>query len=140
MKRRSLLFVVAVVCLGALSAVAKAQTVDQVLVNIPFEFVVAGKVLPAGTYHGTRRSVDPKAGLLLTSPETGGTAIVLPVIVESVRPDKPQLSFQEVDGQRFLTRIATADHVYDLEVPRAATLLASKPSRSGATSGASGAN
>lgn len=41
-----------------LVAGAKAETHAEVNVNIPYEFVVAGRTLPAGTYTVSRLSDD----------------------------------------------------------------------------------
>ena len=57
--------------LAALAVVGRAQildlTVDQIVVNIPYEFVAAGKTLPAGSYRVHRISDHNLATLSLTS-------------------------------------------------------------------------
>ena len=48
-------------------ATVKASVVDQVVVTIPFEFVAAGKTLPAGTYRVDRVFSDRPSALVLTT-------------------------------------------------------------------------
>lgn len=54
-KKQYLRIVIALIGFVSLGITARAQTVDQVVVNIPFEFVVAGKTLPAGKLSGESR-------------------------------------------------------------------------------------
>jgi hypothetical protein len=56
MKKLCLRIAVSLVGFAGLGITAKAQVVDQIVVTIPFEFVVAGKTLPAGTYRVNRVS------------------------------------------------------------------------------------
>ena len=67
MKKLCLRIAVALVSFAGLGITAKAQAADQIVVTIPFEFVVAGKTLPAGTYRVNRVSDDRWAGLILSS-------------------------------------------------------------------------
>jgi len=76
---------------------AKGQAVDQIVVKIPYDFVVAGKTLPAGTYRVNRlRDADPGV-LILSSFENRTSAIVLPTThVDSSSADQVQVSFERV--------------------------------------------
>jgi len=141
MKRQSLRILLAILGLGVLSGTSKAQVLDQIIVTIPFQFVIAGKTLPAGTYEGHRVSDtgDRFAGLVLNNVDDGVSAIILPVEVESTR-GQAKLGFDQVGDQHFLTRIETSDNVYNFEVPRKATLLASTPARAGTVSTSNGSN
>jgi hypothetical protein len=40
--------------LAGLVTTAHGQAADQIVVNIPYDFVAAGKTLPAGTYNVAR--------------------------------------------------------------------------------------
>jgi hypothetical protein len=142
MKRQSLRFLMAALCLAGLSVAVKAQVSDQIVVTIPFEFVVGGKTLPAGTYRGNRVSStgEPFEGLVLSSFENRTSVFVLPTEVESAPTDKPQLTFEQVGSQRLLSKIQTANYVYNIKLPRAASLLASNPSNNGAGSDSAGGN
>jgi len=137
MKKLCLRIAVALVGFAGLGITAKAQVVDQVVVTIPFEFVVAGKTLPAGTYRVNRVSDDRWAGLIFSSFENRAGAIVLPTKVESTPNEKAHLSFETAGDEHFLSKIETADNVFTIPVSRAAILLASGKSHTGSSSGSS---
>ncbi len=50
--------IVAVTLLFGLSVAAKAQSEIGIVVTLPFQFVVRGKILPAGTYTAKQLSID----------------------------------------------------------------------------------
>jgi hypothetical protein len=55
MRKQCLRIVIAVTGVAGLCMAARgSQVSDQIQVNIPYEFVVAGKTLPAGTYRVSR--------------------------------------------------------------------------------------
>jgi hypothetical protein len=138
MKKSHLRILVALVGLAGLAVAAKAQVVlDQIVVTIPFEFVVAGKTLPAGTYRVNRLSEDKWAGLVFSSFENRASAIVHPMEVESAPGDKAHVSFETAGDEHFLSKIETADNVFTIPVSRAAMLLASGKSHTGAAAGSS---
>jgi hypothetical protein len=142
MKRQSLRILMALLGFSVLGATAKAQVLDQIVVNVPFEFVAGGKTLPAGTYRANRVSAtgDRVKGLVLSSFDNRAGVIVLPIEVEDERGDKAQLTFERVGDQHFLSKIETGYSVFNIQVPSAATLLASTPSHGGAVSGSNGSN
>ncbi len=76
MKKQYLRILLAVVGFAGLGVTAKAEVLDQIVVTIPFEFVVAGKTLPAGTYRTNRISADKLEGLILSSVENHVSAIL----------------------------------------------------------------
>jgi hypothetical protein len=137
MKKLCLRIAVALVSFAGLGITAKAQVVDQVVVTIPFEFVVAGKTLPAGTYRVNRVSDDRWAGLIFSSFENRASAIVHPIEVESAPEDKAHLSFETAGDEHFLSKIETANNVFTIPVSRAAILLASEKSHTDSSSGSS---
>ena len=49
MKKHLVRLAIAFLGFSALAIAAKAQVPDQLVINIPYEFVVAGKTLPPGT-------------------------------------------------------------------------------------------
>ena len=138
MKKSHLRILVALVGLAGFAVAAKAQVVlDQIVVTIPFEFVVAGKTLPAGTYRVNRLSEDKWAGLVFSSFENRASAIVHPMEVESAPGDKAHVSFETAGDEHFLSKIETADNVFTIPVSRAAMLLASGKSHTGTAAGSS---
>jgi len=48
MRRQCLRIVIALIAVAVFGIGVKAQVLDQIEVNIPYQFVVAGKTLPAG--------------------------------------------------------------------------------------------
>ena len=133
MKKQSLRILLAVFGLAGLGVAAKAQDLDQVIVTIPFEFVVGGKTLPAGTYKTNRISNDKYEGLILSSVENHVSVILHPTKVESRYDDKAQASFQETGDQRFLSTIETGDNIFTIPEPSVATQEAAARAHAGAT-------
>ena len=134
MRKLYLRIAVALVSFAGLGITAKAQAVDQVVVTIPFEFVVAGKTLPAGTYRVNRVSDDRWAGLIFSSFENRASAIVHPIEVESTPDGQAHVSFETAGDEHFLSKIETADNVFTIPVSRAAILLASEKSHTDTSS------
>jgi hypothetical protein len=88
----------------------KAQVLDQIEVNIPYQFVVAGKTLPAGTYRVKRVGVTDPRLLILNSLETRATAIIHSAWVENSDADKNEVGFVQVGDEQFLSKIETPNH------------------------------
>ena len=110
-----------------ISAKAQAPVVDQIVVTVPFEFVVSGKTLPAGTYRVNRMWKDKLEALVISSYENGASATVLPTEVESAPGNKPQVSFETAGDEHILSKIETNDNVFTIPVSQAAHL--SEPTR-----------
>ena len=114
---------VALVCLLGLGVAAKANIRTEAIVTVPFEFVVGGKTLPAGTY--TVSSLDDKhQGLVLRNHKDGTSVFVHPFEVESASADNPQVSFERVGEEHFLSRIQTSTDVYNIPVYRSDIVVA----------------
>ena len=135
MKKQSLRILLAMFGLAGLGVAAKAQDLDQVIVTIPFEFVVGGKTLPAGTYKTNRISDDKYEGLILSSVENHVSVILHPTMVESTHDDKAQASFQETGDQRFLSTIETGDNIFTIPEPSMAIQEASARAHAGTPPG-----
>jgi hypothetical protein len=133
MRKHYLRFLIALIGVAGLGTAAKGQAVDQIVVNIPYEFVVAGNTLPAGTYQVNRLSNIHPEVLILSSFESRAGLMVRSTEVESTRADKPEVSFEQIDGQHFLSKIETADHVFTIPVSRSEILEAAAKSARGAS-------
>ena len=120
---------VAITFLFGLGVAAKAATRAEIVVTLPFGFVVGGKTLPAGTYTVKRFSEQPFDVLMLSSDDNGTHVFVRPVEMEDASTYKPKVSFHQVGEQHFLSAIQTADEVYNIPVPRSAILEATAKSR-----------
>jgi hypothetical protein len=114
----------AMTLLCGMSVAAKAELRDDVSVTVPFDFVVGRKTLPAGTYVVTSLSLDQSSPLLLASRDNGVSVFVLPFEGESTHVDMPQLSFQRVGEQHFLSAVQTAHNVYNISVSRSVMIEA----------------
>lgn len=119
---------------AALAMGAKGQVLDQVRIEIPYEFVAAGKTLPAGTYWLQRASTTNNRQLILSSPENKVSIYLVPITVETARKVKPTVSFEQVGGQHFLSKIETADDVFEIPVSKSEILLAAASSHQGSSS------
>jgi hypothetical protein len=114
----------AVFGLAALAITAKGQAVDHLVVNIPYEFVVAGKTLPAGTYRVSRINDKDERQLIISSFENREAVMVISNEVSPIHTDSPSLSFEQAGGEYFLSKIATAEHVFTIPVSKRAVLEA----------------
>src|SRR6201993_697723 len=117
MKMKFASVLLTLICLLGLSATAKADIRGQISATLPCGFVGDGKTLPAGTYTLSTFSDDKFAGLILSNLDHRIGVFVHPVEIEGASADKPQVSFQRVGQQLFLTRIQTAYDVYNIPIP-----------------------
>jgi hypothetical protein len=131
--------VVAVVGFAALAIGARAQEFNQLIIHIPYDFVVLGKTLPAGTYRVTPTEPGADHQLLLRNVDNAEGVLVLPNMVEEARADKFGFRFQEIGGQHFLSKIETANYVFTVPVSKSEILEATNKShQSSKASGTSG--
>jgi hypothetical protein len=141
MKNRYASILLTLIFLLGVGVAAKAELRREIVVTLPFAFVVSGKTFPAGTYTLSRFSDEKSEGLLLRSNEYGTSVFVHPVEVESTRVFNPSVSFERVGEQRFLSRIETAHDVYTIPVSRSVIMEAAARSQdNGSASGSSGSN
>jgi hypothetical protein len=137
MKKYSRIMVAVAFVIG-LSGVAKAASQEGIIVKLPFEFVVDGKTLPAGTYTVRHASNDNSGPLLLTSIDTGTSVFVAYQESESASNDKPEVGFKRVGDQHFLSTIQTTIDIYQVRVsPSTITEDTAKLSNSVSSSGGS---
>jgi hypothetical protein len=109
--------------LFGLAAGAKAETHREVIVNMSYEFVVAGRTLPAGTYTVSRLYDDRLAGLSIVSRDQRSVVLVLANQFENRPASDAKVSFERVGGMYFLRSIETLDGVYTVPLPRSAVLM-----------------
>jgi hypothetical protein len=137
MRKQYLRILIALIGAAGLAKAAKGQSVDQIVVNIPYEFVVAGKTLPAGSYRVDRAPNSIERLLVFSSFDNRTSAIVLATDVENIPADKAQISLEQVEGRYFLSKIETADHVFNFPVSRSAIMEAAARSHSGTSASGS---
>ena len=117
MNKTYLRIATALIGFAGLAISAKAQAVDQVIVDIPFEFSVAGKTLPAGNYRVSRVNDWNDRALLIRSFENGASIMIFSDYTQSASRENTKLTFKQVGDEHFLSSIATADHVFGISVP-----------------------
>jgi len=100
----------ALVLLAAIVAQsALARTSSNLVVQIPFDFQVAGKTLPAGQYVVERSTLFSAEGLSLRNTDKKHSAFVLTSTVQSrVRQSGSRLVFNRYKGQYFLSQFWTS--------------------------------
>ncbi|HEX4541715.1 MAG TPA: hypothetical protein VH114_01010, partial [Candidatus Acidoferrum sp.] len=94
--------------LAVLAVASRAQEVDQLLVKVPYDFVVSGKTLPAGTYRINRLDDRDLSQLEITGVDNRTGVLLLSGEVTPTTEDKPALRFEHIGNQYFLSRIETA--------------------------------
>ena len=128
MKKYTRILAATMLLLG-LGVAANAETQPVITVNMPFAFVAGKTTLPAGAYVVKRTSDQPFDVLLITSRDNGTSVLLSPIEMEDASTFKPNVSLRMVGEQHFLSRIQTADYVYNFRVARPVTLVgAAKPS------------
>jgi hypothetical protein len=132
---------VALMFLLGVGVAANAEVQPVIAVHMPFEFVAGKTTLPAGAYAVKRISAQPFDVLLITNCDNGTSVFVKPGEMEEASTDMPNVSFRKVGDQQFLSRIQTADYIYNFRVSRSVTLAAAaKPSGTVSVSGSGGSN
>ena len=138
MRKQYLRFLIALIGVAGLGVAARGQDLDQVIVKIPYEFVVDGKTLPAGTYKVARVDNLNQRELLLRNLDDQATSLVVPVVVENKYAAKPGFSLEQLGSQFFLSQIKSANHLFTIPVSRSEIMEASaKPHNATTASGSS---
>ena len=98
--------IVAFLCIaGVLPVAAGAAAGERLIANIPFDFSMAGKTLPAGQYEVTE--LRPSVLMLRNQTKTDSVAIVVVIEDSSNRVDKPRLDFHRYGQSYFLAGVYT---------------------------------
>jgi hypothetical protein len=140
MKTISIRLLTASFALAAFAVASQAQAIDQIIVNVPYEFVVGGKTLPAGTYRVNRISTSSIGELSITGTENHAGVLLVSSDVASTNEDKPAVSFEKVGDQHFLSKIETAEHIFTIPVSSKSAPIVAKNQSSPSTSSSSGSN
>ncbi len=101
---------VAVLVAGLMSiagaSLAGAQSSPAALVKVPFQFIVNGKVLPAGTYRITSQEGAPSLLMVTGTDRKAPAAFVETESAGDTDAGAPvHVAFKNVDGQFFLSKI-----------------------------------
>jgi len=117
---------------------ANAEMQNDVIVNLPFDFVVNGTTLPAGTYTVSHSTGDGSGLLKLTNRDKGTGVFVLPKVSESASFDNPHVRFRRVGEERFLSEIRTASATYNIPVSHSRAMEAAAKSHESVSAAAGG--
>jgi hypothetical protein len=101
---------VGIIALAFISALAvSAQNPRNLVVNIPFDFTVKGKTLPAGEYIVSRTSTVDEMSLTMKRSDGEATAIVLtkPISSEEIQSES-RLVFHRYGERYFLSQVWTS--------------------------------
>jgi hypothetical protein len=108
MKKTLVVLLVAGVVSFAGVSLARAQSADPALVTVPFQFIVGGKVLPAGRYRITEQAENPS--LLLITRLDGKPVGAFAATESEPNPlstgGEVHVAFKKYDGQYFLWQVA----------------------------------
>jgi hypothetical protein len=108
--RRALsIFSILVLLAAAVVSRAAASTAPSIRFHIPFDFVIAGKTLPAGDYVVERSTLSSAAGLSVKGVDKNAGVYVLTADVESgERASASKLVFNRYGDRYFLSEFWTA--------------------------------
>lgn len=112
--------VLLLVALVTLVVNVSGQSLDRFKVNVPFQFVLNGRTLPAGTYLVER--TDPARRNLLTIKKADG-GVIRAVITQRVEKDTPSsassLVFIQREGKRYLFQVWNVGALSGGQIPLA---------------------
>lgn len=118
MKRNYFRMLVVFLFVASIGVAAQAGEPDQLLVNIPYNFVVGGKTLPAGAYRVSRVSDNDLHEIAISSVDTGATVLTLTAQVQDTSRIQPKITLQHAGDQNFLSKIQTANHIFTIPVSK----------------------
>jgi len=123
------------ICICGLALGAHAQAKEVVVAKVPYNFVVGGQVLPAGTYDVRRVSVISGPGELeISSYASGASTFLIPTFFDDLETGHAQLRFEHVGGKYFLSGIETPIGTYAIALPNSAIRVAQMEQEGSATS------
>lgn len=115
--KRQVLSLAAVLATLLVSGSAYAQTM-RIKANVPFDFVISGRTMPAGAYSIEAYSNDGKT-LLLRSDAGKAKGMINTISAESLKAsDRTKLVFHRYDNRYFLSQVWVAGNNRGKELPR----------------------
>ena len=123
--------VLTLICLLGLGVGAQAQGNNEVVTNVPFEFVAGGITLSPGTYTVNRVGSAWNSHLVIRNREQG--LFLLPTAFDA-SVEGALLSFEHVGNKYFLSKVKTPAGIYTIGAPRSVTTTAQKKTYEGVPS------
>ena len=121
MKKQALYRIAAVsliLLVGALSGRAQSRT-DEMTVNIPFDFNVGEKTLPAGNYVISRNFEMPNLLIIRRADRSVAVIVYASRLNTTQQQMETRLTFNEYRGQRFLARVQSQSGSFSHELTKA---------------------
>ena len=134
MKKQYLTVLFTLICVLGLGLGARAQE-DTVVSNVPFDFLIAGKILPAGTYRVSRVNTAGSRQLEISSYDARAGVLFIPTVFDDFQTGHAQLNFEHVGNKYFLSAIETPIGTYDITVPPSVIELARMEQQGTSSSG-----
>ena len=135
MKKQFLAVLFTLICVLGFGLRARAQEEDTVVAKVPYDFVVGGRVLPAGMYRVSRVDSAGSRELEISSYETGASAFLIPTFFDDTQIGHAQLNFEHAGDKYFLSGIETPIGTYAITIPRSAITLALMEQQGASSSG-----
>jgi hypothetical protein len=135
MKNQYLTVLFTLICVLGLGLGARAQEEDTVVSNVPFDFVIEGKILPAGTYRVSRVNTAGSRELEISSYDARAGVLFIPTVFDDFKSGHAQLNFEHVGNKYFLSAIETPIGTYDITIPPSAIELARMEQQGTSSSG-----
>ena len=117
--KSNMLVLIALLSVAGLVGSARAQEAE-VVVSVPFEFVVGATTLPAGTYTVSRTS-SLALPLLVANHDHG--VYLIPTAFDGTKVGDTSLSFDQIAGEHVLSQIKTLDGAYTIDNTKEAKRL-----------------
>jgi hypothetical protein len=94
-----------------------AQSTNNIVVTVPFDFKIADKTLPAGEYIVRRSTQNTDEGLLIRRTDSRAGAYVLTTSIQAGETRKDsELVFHRYENQYFLSQVWTSGRSYGREL------------------------
>ncbi len=136
MKKQYLTVLSTLICVLGLGLGARAQEEGTVVAKVPYDFVVGGRVLPAGSYRVSRVDFPPGSRELeISSYETRASVVLVPAFFDDAQTGHAQLNFAHIGNKYFLGAVETPIGTYAITVPPSATKLAQTEQQGSSSSG-----
>jgi hypothetical protein len=122
MKRQAYTLIAMIVLVGSMAIVAQAQTSGrtQLVANIPFEFSVGDKTLPAGRYMVQAVNADSSVAVLkIQSADGKDSAMVRTMTVIGKAQNEAKLIFHRYGNHYFFAQAWVDGETSGLQAPKA---------------------
>src|SRR5512135_3252492 len=101
--------------LAGATAYGQSQATSKLTIDVPFDFLAGGQVLPAGQYDIIEKSMDNPDVIVLLGPDGSRTFVLTKVIELSSPPEEAKVVFRTNGNQMVLHQVKMLDvsHLHD---------------------------